>query len=188
MNIGVFCASSNHIDDAYNKCARKLGVEIAAREWKLVYGGTSCGLMREVANTVLQQNGFALGIIPQCIYDKGVAAERVSELIVTEDMMQRKAMLRQQSDAFIALPGGWGTMEEITEVITLKQLGQHNKPIVFINTLGFYDLFFQFIADIGERGFVSSSYSNIFTTVATPEEAIQYIENYQVSDIISKYK
>lgn len=90
------------------------------------------------------------GIIPQCIVDRGVSAEGISELIVAPDMKERKSMMREKADAFIALPGGWGTLEEITEVITLKQLGIHNKPIIFLNTNDFYE-YFSFLSVIFAR-------------------------------------
>lgn len=187
MNIGVFCASSNDINEVYYRHACELGQEIAAHTWKLVYGGTNCGLMQAVAEATVGNGGIAIGIIPECIKERGVAAQNATELLVAEDMKERKRMLREHSDAFIAMPGGWGTMEEITEVITLKQLGCHNKPIVFVNTDGFYDLFFKFIDDIRERGFVSKAYDNLFIVASDISEAIQYIETYKARDIVSKY-
>lgn len=187
MNIGVFCASADHIREEYFNEARKLGEEIARRSWCLVYGGTTCGLMKVTAEAALQNGGKVTGIIPECIADRGVAAQNITSLILVKDMKERKELLRSHSDAFIALPGGWGTLEEITEVITLKQLGIHNKPIVFVNTIGYYDLFFAFIKESGERGFISAAYDDIFTVVGTVEEAIYYISHYQERQIVSKY-
>ena len=102
-------------------------------------------------------------------------------------MKDRKSMMREKADAFIALPGGWGTLEEITEVITLKQLGIHNKPIIFLNTNDFYEYFFLFINNIRKEGFVSKAYDGLYVVVNTVEEAVEYIENYQAKDFSSKY-
>ena len=187
MNIGVFCASADRIDETYFEDATKLGREIGRRSWGLIYGGTNCGLMREVADATLENGGRAVGIIPECIYERGVAAANVSELVVMENMKERKNLMRERSDAFIALPGGWGTLEEITEVITLKQLGCHCKPIVFVNTSGFYDKFFNFIGKIREEGFISSAYDELYCVVEKIDDAFSYLENYQVESLIDKY-
>ena len=187
MKICVFCASSESVDDVYFEAAADLGKEIVMQGWELLYGGTNCGLMREVSDAVKNSGGKVTGIIPQCIVDRGVSAEGISELIVTSDMKERKSMMREKADAFIALPGGWGTLEEITEVITLKQLGIHNKPIIFLNTNDFYEYFFLFINNIRKEGFVSKAYDGLYVVVSTVEEAVEYIENYQAKDFSSKY-
>lgn len=187
-NIGVFCASSDQLKEVYQKDALALGNEIARRSWGLVYGGTNCGLMRKVADATLECGGKVTGIIPQCICDKGIAATHITELIVASDMKERKQMLREYSDAFIALPGGWGTLEEITEVITLKQLGVHDKPIAFINTDGFYDLFFRFIENIRQENFVSPAYDQLYRVVGNAEEAMDYIESYRTGKVTAKYQ
>ncbi|MFR5659648.1 MAG: TIGR00730 family Rossman fold protein [Butyricimonas faecihominis] len=102
-------------------------------------------------------------------------------------MKERKSMMREKADAFIALPGGWGTLEEITEVITLKQLGIHNKPIIFLNTNDFYESIFPFISNIRKEGFVSKAYDGLYAVVNTVGEAVEYIKNYQAKDFSSKY-
>lgn len=188
MKIGVFCASSDHLKEVFQKDASELGREIAGRSWELVYGGSNCGLMRKIADATLGNGGKVIGIIPQCICDKGIAATYITQLIVAPDMKERKRMLREYSDAFIALPGGWGTLEEITEVITLKQLGCHNKPIVFINTDGFYDLFFRFIENIREENFISPVYDQLYRVVGRVEEAMEYIECYKAEKVVTKYQ
>ncbi len=179
MNIGVFCASSDKIDPIYFKDALRLGAEIAKRSWGLVYGGTNLGLMREIADATTLNGGETIGIIPECMVNKGIIANRVTTLLIAADMKERKQMLREWSDAFIALPGGWGTLEEITEVITLKQLGIHNKPIVFVNTGNFYQLFFNFIRDIRDRGFITPIYDELYVVVDGVDEAVKYIETYR---------
>lgn len=188
MKIGVFCASSDHLKEVFQKDASELGHEIAGRSWELVYGGSNCGLMRKIADATLENGGKVIGIIPQCICDKGIAATYITQLIVAPDMKERKRMLREYSDAFIALPGGWGTLEEITEVITLKQLGCHDKPVVFINTDGFYDLFFRFIENIRDENFISPVYDQLYRVVGSVEEAMEYIECYKAERVETKYQ
>ena len=115
--------------------------------------------------------------LPEAIVINGDGTDH--ELLLSENL--------QEADAFIALPGGWGTLEEITEVITLKQLGIHNKPIIFLNTNDFYEYFFLFINNIRKEGFVSKAYDGLYVVVNTVEEAVEYIENYQAKDFSSKY-
>ena len=139
MKICVFCASSESVDDVYFEAAADLGKEIVMQGWELLYGGTNCGLMREVSDAVKNSGGKVTGIIPQCIVDRGVSAEGISELIVTPDMKERKSMMREKADAFIALPGGWGTLEEITEVMSKVSLKHLDAPCILYNLNGYYD-------------------------------------------------
>ncbi len=187
MRVCVFCASSEKMESVYFEAAAELGEEIVKNGWELLYGGTNCGLMREVSDAAKKAGGKVTGIIPRCIVDRGVSAQGITELIVAPDMKERKSMMREQADAFIALPGGWGTLEEITEVITLKQLGVHNKPIVFINTNDFYEYFFLFINNIRKEGFVSNAYDGLYTVVNDVEEALAYIKKYKAKEFSSKY-
>ncbi len=187
MNVAVFCASANEIGSVYFDDARKLGEAIGSRGWKLVYGGTCVGLMHQVATATMNSGGKAIGVIPECIKLRGVAAEGLDELVVAPDMKERKHLLRIYADAFVALPGGWGTLEEITEVITLKQLGQHNKPVVFLNTIGFYDDLLDFISGIRAKGFVSSVYDKLYYVAHSVDEVMNYLKSYQIIENISKY-
>lgn len=187
MNVAVFCASAEKVGQEYFGAARRLGEGIACRSWNLVYGGTNCGLMRMVAEATLAGGGKVKGVIPRCIEARGVSARNITELVVAEDMKERKQLMREQADAFVALPGGWGTLEEMTEVITLKQLGMHRKPVVFINTGGFYDLFWKFMEQAAGNGFVSDAYCGLYEIVRTPEEALEYIASYRPEVIRPKY-
>jgi len=187
MKIAVFCASAEHLEEQYPQTARLLGTEIGKRGWHLIYGGTNQGLMREVAEATLAGGGEVTGIIPECIRRKGVAAGGDVRLIVAADMKERKQLLREHADAFIALPGGWGTLEEITEVITLKQLGEHRKPIIFLNTGGFYNTFFHFIGECREKGFVSGNYEGMYQVTTEVDEAIDYVLKGQSEREYSKY-
>ena len=187
MRVAVFCASANEVEPCYFREAGRLGKRIGELGWQLIYGGTNIGLMREVADATIRQGGEVTGIIPECIRDRGVAAGGLKQLIVAPDMKERKHLLREHADAFIALPGGWGTLEEITEVITLKQLGQHNKPIVFLNTAGYYKLFFEFIEHSRKAKFISSAYDHLYYIADAVEPALDYIQKYPPIPQVKKY-
>jgi cytokinin riboside 5'-monophosphate phosphoribohydrolase len=187
MNVCVFCSSSNAVDQVYFNDAAILGSLIAQNGHTLVYGGANVGLMEHLARSTKQHNGKVTGIIPRKIYDKELSSDHADECIVTETMDERKRLMRNNSDAFIALPGGFGTLEEILEVITLKQLDYHRKPVVFINTNGFFNpLIAQFELSFNEQ-FAKESYKKLYKVVGTPIEAIGYIENYAHEDLGLKW-
>jgi uncharacterized protein (TIGR00730 family) len=187
MRICVYCSSSNAVADIYFDTARKLGQLIGENGHSLIYGGANVGLMEQVAKTVKEFNGRITGIIPQKIHDRQLSSDHPDELIVTPTMDERKALMREMSDAFIALPGGFGTLEEILEVITLKQLDYHRKPIVFINVNNFFnDLFTQFEKSYKEN-FAKENYRKLYTTVDAPDEALNYILGYHYEDMGPKW-
>ncbi len=187
MRIAVFCASAPQLDDVYVSAAARLGKLLGEAGWELVYGGTNRGLMKVVAEATIAAGGKVTGIIPECIHERGWAAEGLDQLIVAPDMKERKYLLREHSDAFVALPGGWGTLEEITEVITLKQLGQHNKPIVFLNTAGFYTKLMDFIDGIEKSGFIAPVYKQLYEVVNRPEELMDAIVKSRQKEFAGKY-
>ncbi len=187
MRIAVFCASARHVDDVYVTAAARLGKLIGESGWELIYGGTNVGLMKVVAEATMEAGGKVTGIIPECIHQRGWAAEGLDQLIIAPDMKERKFLLREHSDAFVALPGGWGTLEEITEVITLKQLGQHCKPIVFLNTAGFYTKLMDFIDAIEKSGFIAPIYRQLYEIVNHPEELMEAIIQSRKKEFAGKY-
>jgi hypothetical protein len=178
MKICVFCSSSNAVDNNYFTAADELGLLIAQNQHTLVYGGANVGLMEHVAKTVSKNKARIIGVIPQKIYDKVLASSLPDEMIITPTMDERKRKMRDMSDAFIALPGGFGTLEEILEVITLKQLDYHRKPIVFINTNNFYGHLIQQFEKSYTDLFAKENYRQIYAIVNTPKEAIDYINSY----------
>ncbi len=187
MNICVFCSSSNAIADAYFNDAERLGELIGTRGHSLINGGANVGLMEAVTFAARKSGARTLGIIPERMQEKNLVSNHSHEVEITADMMERKERMRQQSDAFIALPGGFGTLEEILEVITLKQLDYHRKAIVFINTASFFDaLFMQFETGFSEK-FSKPEYRRLYYVASSPEEAIHYIENYQPGEVITKW-
>lgn len=187
MNICIFCASSDHLAPVYFEQARLLGEEIAGQSWKIVYGGTNCGLMKEVAQAALKAGGKVEGVIPACIQERGLTATGLTELYVAADMKERKQKMRDMADAFIAMPGGWGTLEEITEVITLKQLGMHTKPVLFFNINGFYDSFFSFINESAGNGFIAQVYEKLYKIAGSVSEIVCYLKSPGETCLYSKY-
>lgn len=199
----VFCGSSFGTSDSFSSFATELGKLMASKNWGLVYGGGSTGLMGAVARAVSNNDGYVHGIIPESLVSKerksstqlneelkasvdnhnGVTPiDEFGKTTVVKDMHTRKKLMGQEADAFIALPGGYGTLEEIMEVITWSQLGIHGKPIIFANVDGFYDDLLAFVKGAIEKGFISVKNGDIFKVATTPEGVLELIENYQVPD------
>ena len=153
-SIAVFCGSSPGFDPAYATAARALAAELVRRDLRLVYGAGSVGLMGIIADEVLRLGGTVLGVIPQFLVDLEVGHSGLTELIVTESMHQRKLIMAENSDAFIAMPGGIGTLEEIIEVFTWTQLGIHRKHCGLLNTNNFYGKLTGMLGHMGAEGFL----------------------------------
>ncbi len=150
--VAVFCASAMGVDEVYRRDAEELGGELARRGIGLVYGGAKVGLMGVVAEACLRGGGTVVGVIPEVLVDKEVAHDGLTELHVTTTMHTRKALMADRSDAFLILPGGFGTMEEMFEVLAWQTLDLHRKPIVLLNTAGFYDALLAWLDDAVEAG------------------------------------
>ena len=160
-NICVYCGSSVGKTLAYRQAAQNLASELVARELGLVFGGASVGLMGVLANEVLALGGRTVGVIPKHLALKEVAHEGLDELIVVDSMHERKATMAELADGFIALPGGWGTLEEIFEIMTWAQLGLHEKPCGLLNVEGYYDHLGAFLQHAREQEFVREAYASI---------------------------
>ncbi len=187
MNICVFCSSSNAIPAVYFEAAQKLGKLIGENNHSLVYGGATVGLMHTVAESARESGAFSIGIIPESIHNKKLSSPRDHEQVITPNMRDRKYLMRKRSDAFIALPGGFGTLEEILEVITLKQLQYHKKPIVFINTNGFFDSLFSQFERAYTESFSKVDYKSTYFIAQNSLEAITYIQNYKHVELATKW-
>lgn len=187
MNICVFSSSSNAIADAYVSEAVDLARLIGKSGFCLINGGSNVGTMDVVTREAKLHGARTIGIIPEKLRDYNLASLHAHEIIVSGDMMDRKFKMRELSDAFIALAGGFGTLEEILEVITLKQLGYHHKAIVFINTNGFYDdLFRQFEKSYDEK-FAKKNYRNLYFVAKNSDEAMNYLINYIPEETVNKW-
>ncbi len=179
MKICVFSSSSNGISSIYFDEALKLSRLIGENRQTLINGGANVGLMEHMLKEASKAGAKTIGVIPEKMNGFNLVSQSADEIIISKDMMERKAIMRDMSDAFIAMPGGFGTLEEILEVITLKQLDYHDKPIVFLNIDGFFnDLFNQFERSFDEN-FAKLSYKNLYFIAENCEEAIHYIKNYQ---------
>ncbi len=185
--ICVYSSSSSAISAEYFQVAAALGQAISRRGDTMLYGGGLNGLMGAVAKAVHQTGGRVVGVIPEALNVPGVVYENCDELIITQTLRERKAIMDQRSEAFIALPGGYGTLEELLEIITLKQLRHHQKPIVIINSNGFYDwLLKQFEQIISER-FAKPESEQLYYTTDTVQGALDYIEHYQPFQFTEKW-
>ena len=173
MNICVFGASSDAIDPAYFAAAEALGACIARGGHRLIFGGGREGLMGACARGLLREGGTALGIAPRFFDEPGILMKEDCDFLFTETMSERKKLMEDMSDAFIALPGGIGTYEEFFETLTLKQLGQHCKPMVMLNTLGYFDPFVALLQTTAEKRFMSAKILGLFRVCAEPEAALQ---------------
>lgn len=173
MNITVYSASSGQVPEKYVEAARELGRLIARGNHTLVNGAGRTGLMGAVTDACLAEGGRAVGIIPQFMVEQHWQHEGMTELIVTPDMHRRKERMAEMSDACIALPGGVGTLEELLEVITWKQLGLYVKPIVILNTDGYYDPLLKLLRRAVDERFMRSLHADIWRVAATPAEALE---------------
>lgn len=177
QSICVYCASSSRVDACYTDAAYRLGTLLAREGISLVTGGGSQGLMRAVEDGALEEGGTAIGVIPQFMVEQRWNHTALTELRITPDMHSRKQLMAELSDAVIALPGGCGTMEELCEIITWKQLGLYLNPIVILNINGYYDnLIAQFEKAIDSH-FMGKIHGTIWSVASTPEEALAMIEN-----------
>jgi uncharacterized protein (TIGR00730 family) len=174
-NVAVFCASADGADPVYRAAAVELGRALAKRKIGIVYGGAKVGLMHAVAEAALAHGGHVVGVIPNVLVDLEVAHRGLTELHVTETMHTRKALIGERSDAFIALPGGFGTLEELFEVLTWQTLKIHSKPVLLLNTNGFYDQLLAFLDHCVEQGMLGRQKREIVLVANTVDEALQML-------------
>ena len=186
-NVCVFCASSANIDNRYLEAARELGRLLAQDGWRCVNGGGAVGLMGAVTDGALDAGGQVTGVIPKFMVDNGWCYDRLEDVIVTADMHQRKSMMSEMADAVIAMPGGVGTLEELLETLTWRQLGLVKVPVVILNTLGYYDQLIAMLDHAIGEGFMKPSHAQLWQVAATPAEAIALLQNSNPVEVESKY-
>ena len=170
--ICVYCGSGDGRDPAFKAAADRFGQIMAENGIGLVYGGGSLGLMGEVARSTLDHGGHVTGIIPEFLTEKEKMLRNVDDLIVTEDMHERKRLMFEYSDAFVALPGGVGTLEELVEQLTWVQLGRHSKPVVVANIAGFWDPFLNLLRHMKTDAFIRPGLDLSFTVVDAADEIV----------------
>lgn len=181
MNICIYGASSDNINEKYINEVFRLGVEIARRGHGLIFGGGDHGLMGAAVSGVQSLGGFSLGVAPHFFDKPGILNNKCSEFIFTDTMRQRKQIMEDRSDAFIAVPGGIGTFEEFFEILTLKQLGQHNKPIALFNICGYYDHIVAMLDNAMNQGFMRAGSDNICRVFSNTVDMLDYIEKEAIS-------
>jgi uncharacterized protein (TIGR00730 family) len=174
--VGVFCGSRAGASPKYFVEAKSLGSQLAIRGWGLVYGGTSVGLMGATADAALSGHAEVIGVLPQALQDREIAHRGLTQLHLVDSMHERKALMASLSDAFIALPGGYGTLDEFFEIVTWAQLNIHSKPCVLINTGGYYDFLLRFIGHAVTEGFVTPANVGLLHAARDSAEALQWIE------------
>ncbi|MHA1675038.1 MAG: TIGR00730 family Rossman fold protein [Promethearchaeota archaeon] len=187
FSITVYCSSSDRVDQSFFDLAKELGVLIAQNNYQLVYGGSAVGLMGALAQSVKDCQGTVIGVIPEKISNKVPHLKSYDELVVTKNMRERKSIMEEKADAFIALPGGFGTLEELIEVITLKQLQFHKKPIVLLNFNGCFDHLLAHFEYLFSHAFAKPQYRALYAVVETPAQALEYIEKYVPVTFDSKW-
>lgn len=171
-NVAVFCASADGADPVYRAAAAELGGKLARRGVGVVYGGASVGLMSAVADAALAECGRVIGVIPEVLVTMEVAHDALTELHITDTMHTRKALMGERADAFIVLPGGFGTFEELFEVLAWQTLKLHAKPVLLLNTNGFYSPLLAFLDHCVEQGMLKAKNREIVLVADTVEEAL----------------
>ena len=174
-NVAVFCASAPGTRAIYSEHAEAVGRALAQRNIGLIYGGASVGLMGTVADAALAAGGTVVGVVPQVLVDLEVAHDRLSELHLVDTMHTRKALMGERADAFLILPGGFGTMEELFEVLAWQTLKLHAKPILLLNTAGFYNPLLAFLDHCVTEGVLKPHAREILLVGETVEDALQQL-------------
>ncbi len=182
-NVCVFSSSSSTLAPIYYEHARVLGELLGKNNMNLVYGGSKVGTMYEIAKSAKENGSKIIGVMPEKLYNFGVSWDKCDEFYLTKDMRSRKAKLDECSDCVIAMAGGFGTLEELSEMFVQKQLGYNNKPIIFLNTNGFYDNLLKFYDDIIKESFAKDTAKNLYFVANNPQEAINYILNYDFKEV-----
>ena len=175
QSVSVFCGSRSGNNPIFASAAFHLGTLLAKEKIKLIYGAGNIGLMGVIADACLAANGHVIGVIPTKLVEKEVAHKGLSELFVVDSMHERKALMASKSEAFIALPGGFGTCDELFEILTWAQLGIHHNPIGILNTAGFFDPLLAWIDQMIEQGFVKPKFRQLLLVATKPDELLELI-------------
>jgi uncharacterized protein (TIGR00730 family) len=181
--ICVFCGSNHGGRPEYAEAARKLGRSLAERQIALVYGGANVGIMGAIAETMLDSGANVIGVMPRLLVEKEVAHSGLSDLHIVETMHERKHLMAELSDAFIALPGGLGTLEEFFEAVTWAQLGMHKKPCGLLNVCGYFDNLIRFLTTAVSECFLREEHREMILIHESPEELIRQFETYEPPNV-----
>lgn len=179
-SVCVYCGSRKNVKQSYIDAAEKLGKRLAQKDMELVYGGGQVGLMGLVADATMNNGGKVYGVIPHFLDDVEGGHDNLTEIVFTENMHDRKMKMAERAESFIALPGGLGTLDETFEILTWRQLGLHDKPIIILNIDGYWDYFVKLIHSMVDEGFVEKEHLELFHVVETVDEAIAFLEHCPV--------
>ncbi|OPZ98832.1 MAG: LOG family protein YvdD [Bacteroidetes bacterium ADurb.Bin408] len=182
-SVCVFCGSRSGNDKQYTGAAYEFGKALAEQNLLLIYGGAKVGMMGAVADGALQNGGKAIGVLPVFFKKKEIAHNKLDELILVDSMHERKVKLIDMSDAFVALPGGFGTLDEISEVLTLSQLGKYTKPMGFLNTGKFFDPLLHFFGHMENESFISPAHLKLFHAEENPAQLINWLRHYEAPEV-----
>ncbi|MBX3730347.1 MAG: TIGR00730 family Rossman fold protein [Candidatus Sumerlaeia bacterium] len=186
-SVCVFCASSRHASPAMVECARELGNALGTRGFELVFGGTEVGLMKVLADAAHEAGGRVVGVLPRFMQEKGIAYKRADELLVTDSMHDRKALMEARADAFVALPGGIGTLEELAEVLSLRVLGLHAKPIILLDADGYYAPLLTWIEQMIAAGLAKPIALESLLIAPSVEAAFELLDTWRAPSVPSKW-
>ncbi|HEY7124947.1 MAG TPA: TIGR00730 family Rossman fold protein [Ktedonobacterales bacterium] len=187
QRICVFCGSSAGTRTAYGEMARALGAELARRKLSLVYGGSSVGLMGVLADAALAAGGEVIGVLPRGLFRREVAHTGLTELREVESMHERKALMAQLSDAFIALPGGYGTLDELFEMVTWVQIGLHAKPIGLLDVEQFFAPLLAFLRHVAQEGFIPPQHLSLLRRAEAPAALLDELLDYRPQRLVEKW-
>ena len=183
LSICIFCGSSAGRNSAYRRAAVDLGQLLAEKSLNLVYGGGNIGLMGEIAQSVINNGGKAIGVIPQFLVEKELVYNKLTEVRVVDTMHERKAIMAKLADAFLAMPGGFGTLEETVEVLTWAQLGLHRKPIGLLNIEGYYDYLNDFFDHMVAEGFLMQEYKDMVLIKKDPVAMLESLTTFRPPEV-----
>ena len=183
----IYCSSSNHLPDKFYEISRELGEKLAKNGYNMVYGGTVVGMMGVIADTASKFGAKVTGVIPERIEAFGLKHPALAQVVITKDMRERKATMEKLSDGFIAMPGGFGTFEEVFEILVAKQLGYHNKPVIFMNFDNYYSNLFKMFDTIYENKFAKEETKSLYFIANSLDETFEYLKSYSPKEFVLKW-
>ena len=185
--ICVYCSSSNHLAEKFYTIAKELGEKIAKNGYNMVYGGTVVGMMGVIADNAIKNGSEVIGVVPERIASFGLKHPALAKVIVTKDMRERKATMEKYADVFIAMPGGFGTFEEVFEILVAKQLGYHDKPVIFMNFDNYYDNLFKMFDTFYQNKFAKEETKSLYYIANSLDDMFEYIKTYQPKEFVLKW-